>query len=100
MKIADPILLWTLGGLAIPIAIQLLSRKEGRVLKLGSLRHVQGTSTQQFRGIRLNEVPLLVVRCILIGLFCFIVAGLFFAGARETKWVVVEKGLDQQPRIR
>lgn len=100
MTIANPILLWTLGGLAIPIAIHLLSRKEGRVLKLGSLRHVQETSTQQFRGIRLNEVPLLLLRCILLGLFCFIVAGFFFPGARETKWVVVEKGLDRQPRIR
>jgi hypothetical protein len=97
--LANPILLWTLGGLAIPVAIHLLSRKEGRVLKLGSLRHVQETSTQQFRGIRLNEIALLLLRCALITLFCLIVAGLYFPGARETKWVVVEQGLDQQPRI-
>ncbi len=97
--IANPIMLWALAGLAVPIAIHLLSRKEGKVLKLGSLRHVQETSTQQFRGIRLNEVALLLLRSAMIVALTLLLAGLLFPTTTETKWLLVEKGLEGQPRI-
>jgi len=99
MTIANPILLWALAGLSIPVAIHLLSRKEGKVLKLGSLRHVQETSTQQFRGIRLNELPLLILRCTLIVAFSFLLAGIFLPASKNIKWVLVERGLEKQPRM-
>ncbi len=98
--IENPFFLWTLGGLAIPIAIHLLSRKEGKVIRLGSIRHVQETSTQQFRGIRLNEVALLILRCALIATLTLFLAGVSIPSTRESKWVVVEKGLETQPRIK
>ena len=66
MRFVNPLLLWSLAGLVIPLGIHLLSRKEGKVLRLGSLRHVQETSTQQFKGIRLNEIVLLMLRCAMI----------------------------------
>src|SRR4051812_887055 len=99
MTIANPIFLWALAGLSIPVAIHLLSRKEGKILKLGSLRHVQETSTQQFRGIRLNEISLLLLRCALIAIFGLMLAGVFLTVPNNTKWVLVEKGLQAQPRI-
>src|SRR4051812_18737531 len=99
MTVANPIFLWCLAGLAIPLTIHLLSRKEGKIVKLGSIRHVQESSTRQFRGIRLNEILLLVLRSALIVVFTLILSGLLFPGARSTKWVVVEKGLEAQPRV-
>src|SRR5882757_3378294 len=99
MTIANPIFLWALAGLSVPVTIHLLSRKEGKILKLGSLRHVQETSTQQFRGIRLNEIVLLLLRCALIAIFSLMLAGIFLAASNNLKWVLVEKGLEGQQRI-
>lgn len=99
MQLANPIFLWALTGLSIPIGIHLLSRKEGKVIRLGSLRHVHETSTQQFRGIRLNEILLLVIRCLLIILFTLILSGLNWNSIGETRWVLIEKGLESQPPL-
>ncbi|CAN5590349.1 hypothetical protein BH10BAC4_BH10BAC4_24750 [soil metagenome] len=93
MHFTNPIFLWALSGLAIPLGIHLLSKKEGKVIRIGSLRHLQETSTQQFRGIRLNEILLLMLRCLLIILFVFILSGLQLNSLKKTKWVVVENGL-------
>ena len=99
MQFANPIFLWALTGLSIPIGIHLLSRKEGKVIKLGSLRHVHETSTQQFRGIRLNEILLLILRCLLIILFTLIISGLHWNTFSKKNWVLIEKGLESQPEI-
>ncbi|MBS1682264.1 MAG: BatA domain-containing protein [Bacteroidetes bacterium] len=97
MILTNPIYLAALAGLAIPIAIHLLSRKEGKVIKLGSIRHIVETNTQQFKGIRLNEILLLFLRCALIVLLCFLLSGLKCTSKPKEKWLVVEKGLDLKP---
>lgn len=99
MTWSNPILLWSLLGLSVPIAIHLLSRKEGQVIRLGSIRHVQETSTQQFKGIKLNELLLLAVRCTLIFVFCLLLSGLRCTGISNQKWVVVETGFKNDPVV-
>lgn len=99
MKLANPIYLWSLLGLLVPIAIHLLSRKEGKVIKLGSIRHVQETSTQQFKGIRLNEWVLLLLRCALIIVLSLILSGLYI-DRKNGKWLVVEDGTQKSERVR
>ena len=101
MLLTNPIWLWALAGLSIPIGIHLLSRKEGQVIRIGSLRHLQETNTQQFKGIRLNEIVLLILRCTLITLFVLLMSGLSFekATASESKWVLIEKGLENMPEV-
>jgi hypothetical protein len=94
MQFAQPILLWALAGLSIPIGIHLLSRKEGKVIKMGSLRFLQETSTQQFKGIKLNEILLLIVRSVLIILFVFMISGLQWKEVNK-RWLVVETGLEK-----
>lgn len=49
MQLTQSVWLWGLMALALPIAIHLLSRKEGRVVPVGSLRHLRETTSQQFR---------------------------------------------------
>lgn len=101
MHFTNPIALWALAGLSLPIAIHMLSRKEGKVIRIGSLRHLHETSTRQFKGIRLNEIVLLALRCLLIILFVFLLSGLAFNGFTnsETKWVLVEKGLEYNREV-
>ncbi len=99
MQIAQPLFLWALAGLAIPISIHLLSRKEGSVIKMGSLRHLRETSTQQFKGIKLNELLLLALRCLLIVLLVGLISGVNLKDTSPRKWVVVEPELAQHPTV-
>jgi hypothetical protein len=101
MLFTNPIWLWALAGLSIPIGIHLLSRKEGKVIRIGSLRHLQETNTQQFKGIRLNEIVLLILRCTLITLFVLLMSGLSFEKNKqsEVKWVLIEKGLENMREV-
>ena len=78
MMLTQSAWLWGLVALALPVAIHLLSRKEGRVVPLGSLRHLRETTSQQFRGIKLNEYLLLALRILLLILFVLLLAGLFW----------------------
>ncbi len=94
-----PLFLWALAGLSIPIGVHLLSRKEGKVLRLGSLRHVEETSTQQFKGIRLNEILLLILRCLILALLCLLMSGMKIKYSGEKKWVLIEKGLETDSRV-
>lgn len=98
MSLANPVYLWSLLGLAIPIAIHLLSRKEGRVIKLGSIRHVQETSTQQFRGIKLNEILLLTLRCLLIAMLALGISGFYFSH-ENGQWILLEPGVEKNKNI-
>ncbi|MBK7650056.1 MAG: BatA domain-containing protein [Flammeovirgaceae bacterium] len=100
IQFAQPIFLWALTALAVPIGIHLLSRKEGKVVKMGSLRHLRETSTQQFKGIKLNELLLLALRCLLIVLFVGLLAGFQWSSTDAKKWVLIEPGLENHPRVK
>ncbi|HEV8512964.1 MAG TPA: BatA domain-containing protein [Cyclobacteriaceae bacterium] len=96
---SNPLYLFSLAGLAIPLVIHLLSRKEGKVIKLGSVRHVVETSTQQFKGIKLNELVLLALRCAMIIVFSLLLSGLQCTSRSNEKWVIVEKELHGYPNL-
>lgn len=101
MMFAHPIWLWGLTGLLIPIGIHLLSRKEGKVVRMGSIRYLEDSTTKQFRSLRLNEVLLLALRCLAIALLVFLLSGLLFnsSGSDQKKWLVVEAGLENNARL-
>ncbi len=96
MQFTNPTWLWALTGLAIPIGIHLLSRKEGKIISMGSLRFLTESPTAQFRHIRLNEIVLLSLRSLLIIFFVLILAGLNVSWLKpqKEKWVVIEKGVE------
>jgi hypothetical protein len=102
MSFAQPLYLWALAGMAIPIAIHFLSRKEGRVVKVGSLRHLEESNTSRFKSLRLNETMLLLTRCAMISFLA-----LFLSGAsckapntkNNNRWLVIETGIDRDPAM-
>ena len=102
MQFTNPIGLWALLGLTLPVAIHLLSRKEGKVIRIGSLRHLHETNTQQFKGIRLNELVLLALRSLMVVLFVLLLSGLSFNQntKSEAKWVLIEKGLENNASVK
>ncbi len=99
IQFANPLWLWGLAGLIIPVAIHLLSRREGKTVPFGSLRFLEETPSSQFKGIRLNEVFLLVIRA-----FCIIILVLFLAGVSikdesRTKILLIEDAIAESPSI-
>lgn len=96
MTFAQPIFLWSLTAISVPLAIHFLSRREGTVLKVGSLRHIGESNTSRFKSFRLNEVWLLLARCLMITWLA-----LFLSGAQCTspgskalsKWLLIEQGM-------
>ena len=102
MSLLNPIWLWALGGLAIPVTIHLLSRKEGKTIRIGSIRFLTETSTSKFSSIRLNEIALLAIRSLLIVLIVLFLANLLIESVSPPayKWVLVEKGLENDEPIK
>ncbi|QSE96625.1 BatA domain-containing protein [Fulvivirga lutea] len=76
MEFANASYLYGLFGLLIPIAIHLWSKKEGKVIHVGSLKYIPEFETKQSKSIKLNELLLLMVRCLVLSLFCFLMAEL------------------------
>jgi len=100
ISFAHPAFLWGLTALALPLAIHLLSRKEGKVIYIGSLRHLQESNTRQTLSIRLNEVLLLILRMIVIALLVLYISGLQWQKSRaQNNWLLIEKGLEKNKKL-
>jgi hypothetical protein len=102
MSFLTPIALWALAGLMIPIGIHLLSRKEGKTIRMGSIRFLSETATSKFSSIKLNEVVLLIIRCALLITIVLFLAGLLLPTSTTTEkrmWAVVEDGLEHDQRM-
>jgi hypothetical protein len=95
MSFINPTWLWGLTGLLVPLAIHFLSLKEGKIISIGSLRHLRESSTAQFSSIRLNELFLLLIRSILVILVVLLLAGmqLNVMNSSSSKWVVVDRAV-------
>lgn len=74
MFFANPIYLWALLGLAVPVAIHLWSKDEGRTIKVGSIANLRESENTQTRTLQLNEWLLLLLRMLAIALLVFILA--------------------------
>lgn len=101
MQFANPIWLWALSGLVIPIGIHLFSRKEGKVIPMGSLRYLRETPAARYKNIRINEIVLLVLRCLLVIFMVLLLAGAEIprSPAQKQKWLIVEQGIENSDDI-
>ncbi|MTI23057.1 hypothetical protein E1176_18650 [Fulvivirga sp. RKSG066] len=99
MSFAAPTYLITLLGLLVPLAIHLWSKKEGRVIKVGSTQFLPEVESKQSSSLRINEIILLVLRMILMGLLSFILAQLFFKSTanNESKLVFIDPLIADRP---
>ena len=58
---------WLLAASAIliPIAIHLWNKRQGKTVKVGSLRWLEASASRRWSSIKLNQVWLLVLRCLI-----------------------------------
>lgn len=95
MLLTNTIWLWGLVGLLIPVVIHFLSRKAGKVIRFGSVRHLEDTSTKQFKSVRLNEMVLLALRCLFIVCLVLLLSGIQFnSSEKNNRWLLIESGLE------
>ncbi len=66
MTFLNPIYLWSLLGVFIPIAIHLWSRRKVVTVKVGSIKLLHPSEPRQTSTVRLNELWLLLLRILII----------------------------------
>jgi hypothetical protein len=67
---------WLLAGFAlvVPIAIHLLSRRSGRLIKVGSIKLLEDSQSRRWKSLKLSEVPLLLLRAVLLAVLVLLLA--------------------------
>mgnify|MGYP003108834732 CR=1 FL=1 len=74
MNWLNPIALWGLTALAVPILIHLWSKNKTKEIAFGSIRFLRESSTLQSKKIQLSEIPLLLVRLLILVLVVLLMA--------------------------
>ena len=74
MVFLNPLFLWALLGISIPIAIHFWSKKKVRTIKIGSTQFLKELNPKQTSSIRLNQWFLLLLRVMILGLITLILA--------------------------
>jgi hypothetical protein len=91
----EPISLFASAGIIIPIIIHLWNVRQGKILKVGSIALLQESDRQQARSIKLKDLLLLLLRCLLIILLAILLAKPQYQKSltiqAEKGWIVVPK---------
>lgn len=72
MIFLHPIWLFALAAISIPVAIHLWNIRKGRALKVGSISLVTAASQKRSFSFKLNDLLLLLLRCLLLILVAFL----------------------------
>lgn len=67
-------MLWGMLAVAVPVAIHFWYQKRGKTIEWAAMRWLGEQTTLQHRGLRLNEVWLMVLRCLLVILLALILS--------------------------
>ncbi len=71
MELLNPLILWGGLAIAIPIILHFWHQKKGKVIEWAATQWLIEKNLQQSKGIRLDNLLLLLLRCLLILLLCF-----------------------------
>lgn len=104
MSFLNPLLLAGLAAIAVPVAIHLLNRRRFRRVDWAAMRFLKAALEKNRRRLQLEDVVLLALRCLLIGLLAFALArpalrsagAGFLGGAPVTAVVILDASLSLQ----
>ncbi|MCX2740690.1 BatA domain-containing protein [Pontibacter anaerobius] len=66
MSFLAPYWLFAASAILIPIAIHLWNKRQGKTVKVGSLRWLEASASNRWSSIKLNNFWLLVLRCLIL----------------------------------
>jgi hypothetical protein len=95
MLFLNPVWLFAVAALSIPVAIHLWNIKQGKTLRIGSISLFDVAAQKSSRSFRLNDVPLFLLRCLLLLLLALLLAGPIWQrnnSVTKTKgWLLIPK---------
>ncbi|HEX8358105.1 MAG TPA: BatA domain-containing protein [Segetibacter sp.] len=91
----QPILLFAIAGIVVPVIIHLWNIKQGKTLKIGSIALLTQGSRRSAKSLKVTDLLLLFLRCLLLILLAFLLAKpvwqkKLFAG-NDKGWILLEK---------
>lgn len=95
--------LWAIAGISIPIFIHLWNVRPAKTLKVGSIAFLTEGARAHSRSLRLSELLLLLLRCLLLIVLALLISKPFWERqvdvTKEKGWVLLEKqGIKQTYR--
>ncbi|MEO6285864.1 MAG: BatA domain-containing protein [Dyadobacter sp.] len=72
MELLQPYMLWGILAVTLPVIIHFWYQKKGKPIAWAASKWLTEKTTLQHRGVRLDEIPLLLIRCLLIILLVLI----------------------------
>jgi len=94
LQLLQPIWLWLTAGILVPVLIHLWNIRPGKTLPVGSIALLKENGRQSSRSLRLSELVLLLLRCLLIILLAVLLAKPVWRATsvrKEKGWVLIEK---------
>jgi hypothetical protein len=74
MAFVQPHMLWGMLAVAIPVVIHFWYQKRGKTIEWAAMRWLGEQTTLQHRGMRLNEVWLMILRCLVVLLLALVLS--------------------------
>lgn len=94
-QLVNPIWLFGISGIIIPLLIHLWNVKKGKTLKIGSVSLLGESSRQNARSLRLLDLILLLLRCLLIIIVSIMLAEPVWINRNNATekggWILIEK---------
>ncbi len=97
MQFLNPIWLFATGAILVPIIIHLWNLNEGKTLKIGSIILLGEQQNRNANRLKISDLLLLILRCLLIIIISFLLAEPVFTKFAPTdkqkNWFLIPKGL-------
>lgn len=74
MEFLQPLMLWGIGAVSIPVVIHFWHQKKGKPMAWAATRWLQEKNQQPQRGVKLDNVILLIIRCLVIVLLAILMS--------------------------
>jgi hypothetical protein len=95
MQFVQSIWLWAITGIAVPIVIHLWNVKQGKTFKVGSILFVTETARSYATSLKISELLLLLLRCLLLMVLALLLCQPFITtqdhATKEKGWVLIPK---------
>ncbi len=93
MQLLEPIWLWAITGIAVPLLIHLWNIRQGKTLKIGSIAFLTESARSHSRSLKLSELLLLLLRCLLLIVLALVLSKPFYEKkvdmSKEKGWVLI-----------
>lgn len=95
MQFLNPIWLFAIAAISIPVLIHLWNIRPGKTLKVGSIALITAAAQKSSRSFKLNDILLFILRCLFLVVLALLLAAPFWqrnqAPVKTKGWVLIPK---------